>query len=136
MCVYFLSWLLTLNLKLLQVFCHCTPMSLSSLSLIRLKSLKCPRISHSKGWKGVTPTSLWFGKVVVSYRWILKFFSYFCFKQISNILLSFSSKSTNLSHSLRINISANEIRLDQLMASRRVQNCEFSRASQVFLLLA
>lgn len=37
---------------------------------------------------------------------------------------------------VRINISANEIRLDQLMASRRVQNCEFSTASQVLLLLA
>lgn len=67
---------------------------------------------------------------------ILKFFSYFCFKQTSNILLSFSPKSTNLSHNLRINISPNEIRLEQLMASRRVQNCEFSMASQVLFLFA
>lgn len=50
--VSFLSWLLTLHLRLLQVFCHCTLINLSGLSLMRLKSLKCPRTSHSKGWKG------------------------------------------------------------------------------------
>lgn len=136
MCVPFLSWSLTLNFKLLQVFCHCTLMSFPSLSLMRLKSLKCPRTSQSKGWKGITPTFLWFVKVLVSYELILNFFTYFCFKQRSNILLSFSPKSNDLSHSLRINISTNEIRLDQLMASTRVQNCEFSMASQVLLLLA
>lgn len=108
MCVSSCSWLLTLNFKLLQVFCHYTPMTLSS----------CVPGPHTpKGGRSWLPPfyGLW--------RWFFPtdwFWNFGLISALSKpvIYCCHFHPSQLISLNLRINISDNEIRLDQLMASR------------------